>query len=137
MSTTLNPYLNFDGHTEAAMKFYAEALNGKLELFRFGDSPVPVPPDQKNRVMHALLKTEAMTIMASDTPATMVRSPGNAVHLSLSFDNETEQQRVWDKLAAGGKVGEPLANQFFGRFGTLTDKFGTSWMFILPAPPPK
>src|SRR5262245_655859 len=27
MATTLNPYLNFDGNTETAMKFYAEALN--------------------------------------------------------------------------------------------------------------
>src|SRR5687768_2776897 len=101
MTTTLNPYLNFDGNTDAAMKFYAEALNGKLEIMRFGDSPVPVPPDQKNRVMHATLKTEAMTIMASDTPGNMTRTPGNSVHLSLSFDNEAEQQRVWDKLAQG------------------------------------
>jgi PhnB protein len=137
MATTLNPYLNFDGNTEAAMKFYAEALNGKLEVTRFGDSPVPVPADQKNRVMHAALKAEAITIMASDTPANMARNPGNSVHLSLSFDTQVEQQRVWDKLAAGGTVGMPLANQFFGRFGTLTDKFGTNWMFILPTAPPK
>ena len=31
----------------------------------------------------------------------------------------------------------PLANQFFGRFGTLTDKFGTNWMVIVSAPMPK
>jgi PhnB protein len=137
MTTTLNPYLNFDGNAEAAMKFYAEALNGKLEIMRFGDSPVPAPPDQKNRVMHAALTANAITIMASDTPSTMTRTAGNSVHLSLSFDNEAEQTRVWDKLATGATVGMPLSNQFFGRFGTLTDKFGTNWMFILPAPPPK
>jgi PhnB protein len=75
--------------------------------------------------------------MASDTPANMARTTGNSVHLSLSFDNEAEQTRVWDKLAAGATIGMPLSNQFFGRFGTLTDKFGISWMVILPAPPQK
>jgi PhnB protein len=137
MATILNPYLNFDGNTDAAMKFYAEALNGKLEIMRFGDSPVPAPADQKNRVMHAVVKTDAITIMASDTPSNMARTAGNSVHLSLSFDSEAEQQRVWDKLAQGGTISMPLANQFFGRFGTLTDKFGTNWMFIVQAPMPQ
>ena len=67
----------------------------------------------------------------------MKRTAGDSVSLSLSFDNEAEQQRVWDKLAVGATIGMPLANQFFGRFGTLTDKFGTSWMLIIPPPQPK
>ena len=137
MTTTLNPYLNFDGNAEAAMKFYAEALNGKLEIMRFADSPVPVAADQKNRVMHSMLKTDALTIMAADTPGNTARVAGNSVHLSLSFDDEAEQTRVWDKLAGGATIGTPLSNQFFGRFGTLTDKFGTNWMVILPSPPPR
>src|SRR5690349_12071922 len=95
MATTLNPYLNFDGNTDAAMKFYAEALNGKLEIMRFGDSPAPVPDHDKNKIMHAVVKTDAITIMASDTPDHLKSAPGSSVHLSLSFDNEPEQQRVW------------------------------------------
>ena len=79
-----------------------------------------------------------MTPLASLHPqANMKLNVGNSVHLSLAFDTEAEQQRVWDKLAAGGKIAMPLANQFFGRFGTLTDKFGTNWMFIASAAPPK
>jgi PhnB protein len=138
MATTLNPYLNFDGNTEAAMKFYAEALNGKLEITRFGEAPVETPDTDKNRVMHSLLTAGSITIMASDTPAHMKRTAGNSVTLSLSFDNEAEQQRVWDKLAVGATIGMPLGQQFFGRFGSLTDKFGTNWMVIVPAAmPPK
>ena len=137
MSTTLNPYLNFDGNTDAAMTLYADALGGALEIMRFGDSPVPIPDGDKNRVMHATVKTAAITIMASDTPKHMKRSAGNAVHLSLSFDNEAEQQRVWDKLAVGATITEPLAKVFFGRWGTLTDRFGTQWMLIVPAEMPK
>lgn len=137
MSTTLNPYLNFDGDAEAAMKFYAEALQGKLEIMRFGDSPVPVGEGDKNRVMHSTLKTEAITIMAADTPRHMKRTAGNSVHLSLSFDSEAEQQRVWDRLLAGANITAPLSSQFFGRFGTLTDKFGTNWMLIHSTQPQK
>lgn len=138
MSTTLNPYLNFDGNTEAAMKFYAEALGGKLEIMRFGDSPAPLPPGvDKNRVMHAALTVDNFTIMASDTPSHIKYVAGNSVYLSLGFTSEADQQRVWDKLAPGATITAPLAQQFFGRFGTLTDKFGTHWMLIVQSPMPK
>ena len=67
----------------------------------------------------------------------MKRTTGNSVSLSLSFDNDADQQRVWDKLAAGATITMPLANQFFGRFGALTDKFGTNWMLVVSAPQPR
>ena len=137
MSTTLNPYLNFDGNAEAAMKFYAEALGAKLEIMRFGDSPAPIPGADKNRVMHAALTTDTITIMASDTPSHIRYAAGNSVYLSLGFTSEADQQRVWDKLAAGATITAPLAQQFFGRFGTLTDKFGTNWMLIVQSQMPK
>lgn len=36
----ISPYLNFDGQTEEAMTFYAQALGGKLtEIHRFGTMP--------------------------------------------------------------------------------------------------
>lgn len=126
--TTLTPYLNFDGKTEAAMKFYAEALNGKLELMRFGDSPMPVAPEHKSRIMHATLKTDALNLMASDTMPGQPANQGTTVHLSLNFDSKAEQDRVWARLAEGGTVNMPLKDEFFGRFGQLTDKFGMSWM---------
>ena len=40
---------------------------------------------------------------------------------------------VSNTFAAGGKVGRPIENAFWGgRFGMLTDKFGTEWMCTLP-----
>jgi PhnB protein len=137
MTTTLNPYLNFDGRTEEAMKFYAEVLGAKVEIMRFGDSPMPAAPEHKNRVMHATVKTESITLMASDTmPGQPVQS-GSSVHLSLNFTDKGEQQKAWDRLAAGGKVTMPLGDQFFGRFGMLTDKFGTQWMLHFNTAPSK
>lgn len=136
MTITMNAYLNFDGQTEAAMKFYAEALGGTVEIMRFGDAPMPTPPELKDRVVHAHLTSPTISLMASDTPPGMAVSPGKAVHLNVMFTDVAEQQRVWDLLSAGGTIDQPLIDTFFGRFGIFTDKFGMHWMFNM-APPPK
>jgi PhnB protein len=137
MATSLHPYLNFDGNTDAAMKFYAEALGAKLEIMRFGDSPMPVAPEHKNRVMHATLKAGDLVLMASDTQPGQPLKTGSQVHLSLNFTDKAEQKTVWDRLAAGGTVTMPLGEQFFGTFGMLTDKFGVPWMLHFAEAPPK
>src|SRR5688572_2906808 len=137
-TTTLHPYLNFDGKTEDAMKFYAEVLGGKLEVMRFGDTPPgagpPVPPDYKNKVMHATLKSGDMVLMASDTMPNQGTKVGDNVSLSLNFTDAKEQQRVWDKISQGAKVTMPLGDQFFGKFGMLTDRFGVHWMLHFGPP---
>jgi PhnB protein len=126
--TTLHPYLNFDGNTEEAMRFYAECLGGNLEVMRFGDSPMKVPAEQKNLVMHATLKTDGLVLMASDRQPGQPIMNGNSVHLSLNFTDKSEQQRVWERLEKGATIVMPLGDTFFGRFGMLVDKFGMQWM---------
>jgi PhnB protein len=128
MTTSLSPYLNFDGKTEEAMKFYAEAIGGSLEIHRFGDAPMPCPPEQKNRIMHATLRHEAIVLMASDTMPGQPLKTGSQVHLSLNFSDKGQQDAVWGRLSAGATVTMPLGDQFFGRFGMLVDKFGIQWM---------
>ena len=59
---------------------------------------------------------------------------GNGVHLSLNFASPEEQTAVWDRLAAGATITMPLDQQFFGRFGMLTDRFGVPWMLHYAAP---
>jgi PhnB protein len=132
MTTTLCAYLNFDGRTEEAMRFYADCLGGTLEIMRLGDVPMPqpVPDAHKNRVLHAALKTDTITLMASDGRVGQPPVVGDSVHLNLNFTDKAEQQRVFDKLAVGGTVVQPLMDAFFGRFGMLKDRFGTSWMFV-------
>ena len=128
MATTINPYLNFDGNADEAMRFYAEALGGKLEIMKFGDSPMPVANEHKNRTMHATLKTDAMTLMASDTQPGQTVNMGDNVWLSLNFTDKAEQDRIWGRLSPGGKVMMPLDDTFFGRFGMFADRFGVHWM---------
>jgi PhnB protein len=132
MATTLTPYLNFDGRTEEAMRFYAECLGGALEIMKMSDAPMPQPvPDAlKNRVLHAMLKTDGITIMASDGRVDQPPVMGDSVNLNLTFTDKTEQQRIFDKLAVGATILQPLGDAFFGRFGMLKDRFGMNWMFV-------
>jgi PhnB protein len=134
MSTELHPYLNFDGKTAEAMTFYADALGGTVRIMRFGDSPMPVAPEHKDRVMHATVNAGGVTFMASDTMPGHPFTQGTNMHMSLNFADTATQDAVWARLAEGATVTMPLTEQFFGRFGMLVDRFGTSWMLHY-APP--
>ena len=72
--------------------------------------------------------------MASDTMPGMSLTRGTNVHLCVRFEDQEEQTRVFEALADSGTVDMPLSDQFFGRFGMLTDRFGVKWMVIREAP---
>src|SRR5689334_5837369 len=98
----LNPYLNFDGTGEQAIKLYESALGAKVvgSVMRFGDSAggMPVAPADKNRVMHATLQLGVGTIMLSDSmPGQPVATEGNA-HVMLDFDDAADMTKKFDAL---------------------------------------
>lgn len=129
---TLNPYLNFDGTAEQAIKLYERALGAKVErMQRFGEAPgMPVADEHKQRVMHALLRISGTPVMMSDTQPGAPFTPQGNVHLSLDFDDAADMAKRFEALGAGGKVTMPLQDTFWGaRFGMLTDAFGVQWMF--------
>lgn len=139
----INPYLNFEGKTEEAFRFYEKALGGKLtEIHRFGSMPpqegVELTPEQKNLVLHVGLELpDGQMIMASDMIAGMgpARVEGNNISISVHPDSQQEADRIFTALAHGGTVTMPIANQFWGDyFGSLTDRFGINWMVNYSAP---
>ena len=136
MATELVPYIFFYGRCEEALDFYKSVFGGSYELMRVKDSAVAseMPSDAGDRVMHASFKAETIAFMASDGRDVKPVDPdaGN-VSLALSCDDGARGERIFDALSAGGKVGMPIGNAFWGgRFGMLTDKFGSEWMVTLP-----
>jgi PhnB protein len=128
----LNPYLNFDGTAEQAIKLYEKALGAKTEgLQRFGDIPgADTKPEHKNRVMHARLDIGGGMLMLSDTPPGMPFAREGNVHVCLDFDDPADLTRKFEALAVGGQVTMPVQDTFWGaKFGMLTDAYGIRWMF--------
>jgi PhnB protein len=135
MTLRLNPYLNFDGNTRAAMKFYATVFGGELHLTTFGQYGTKEAA-LRNKIMHAMLETEqGFTLMASDLAPGQEHSPGNNITISLSGDDAETLRGYWKKLSRGGQVTMPLERQMWGdEFGQCTDKFGISWMVNITQP---
>lgn len=128
----LNPYLNFPGKSAEAIALYQKALGAEVvHVQRFGDVPgMQVPPDAKERVMHAHLRIGGGTIMISDGPPGVPVPAESNTHVSLQFDDPNEMTGRFEALAAGGQITMPLQDTFWGaRFGMLTDRYGIRWMF--------
>ena len=129
MASRLNPYIAFDGTARQAMEFYQGVFGGDLRVTTFGEFGQQDSPDA-DKVMHAQLDTDrGFTLMASDTPTGMQRSPGDTITVSLSGEDAGELRGYWQKLSDGGTVTMPLEKQMWGdEFGMCTDKFGVPWM---------
>jgi PhnB protein len=129
--TQLNAYLSFDGNCADAMRFYASALDAKLEaLITYGEMPdaSQTPPGNADRVMHAYLVHKDFVLMAGDTMANESYEGMRGIMMTLTFPTPSEAKRVFDLLAEGGSVQMPLGETFWAEtFGMVTDRFGTPW----------
>lgn len=128
----LNPYLNFNGTAAKAIKLYEKALDAKAEnVMPWQGAPgQPLPPEMKDRIMHAALHIGDGVVMVSDTPPDAPATAGSNMHVTLDFDDAADMARRFDALSAGGKITMPLQDTFWGaRFGMVVDAHGVSWMF--------
>lgn len=133
----LNPYLSFNGQCEAAFKFYAEVLGGKiLATMTYGDTPMAdqTPADWRGKIAHTRMSVGGTLLMGSDSPPDRFE-PMKGVTIALGVDDPAEAERVFHALAAGGAVTMPIQETFWARrFGMLTDRFGTPWMINCEKP---
>jgi PhnB protein len=129
-NTTLNPYLSFRDNAREVMEFYKSVFGGELTVSTFGEYQASQDPAEQDKVMHAMLTTDGgMVLMAADTPTGMDLTPGSAISISLSGEDESELRRYWDGLVDGGTINMPLEKAPWGdTFGMCIDKFGISWL---------
>lgn len=132
MSVQLSPYLTFNGNCREAMEHYRGCLGGELTMQTVAGTPEAnrCPSGMQEHIMHSMLVSGSVVLMATDMTGPGGYVPGNDTALALSFDSETETRSCFEKLAAGGEVIEPLGMAFWGAlFGMLRDRFGKVWMF--------
>jgi PhnB protein len=135
MASRLNPYIGFDGNAREAMEFYKGVFGGELTVNTFGEFGSQGSPDA-DKIMHSQLETDrGFTLMASDTPSEMGRTPGDNITISLSGEDGGELRGYWEKLSDGGNVTMPLEKQMWGdEFGMCIDRFGIPWMVNITQP---
>lgn len=133
MSQTIITYLSFNGTCADAMRFYEQALGGKIEtMLSFADSPMGAPcaETDMNRMAHVCLSLPGGgTLFAGDCPSSMPYEGIKGITLSLNYDTVEQANRIFDALSEGGTVSMGMQPTFWAKsWGMLTDKFGTPWM---------
>jgi PhnB protein len=139
MTIRLNPYLGFRNNARAAIEYYHSVFGGDLTVSSFADMQASSDPAEDNLVMHSQLVTEnGLTLMASDTPASMSYNPGDNFSVSLSgeADDEATLRGYWEKLSDGGTVTAPFDKAPWGDwFGMCVDRFGVNWLVDVAGTP--
>ena len=127
----LNPYLVFNGQCEAAFKFYAQLLGGKIiAMMTHAGTPAEnqVPPEWREKIIHARMVIGDQLLMGSDAPPGHFQPP-QGFSVSLMVDNAEDAERIFPTLAENGTVRMPLQKTFWAiRFGMVVDRFGIPWM---------
>ena len=127
----LSPYLFMDGTCLEAMNFYKSVFGGELKALTYGKQlGKDCPPGMEDRILHAILQTGDLELLASDTNPQMGQlTPSDSVNITMYCDSPEQLDSLYNKLSEGGKPEMPPHDAFWGaRFGQLKDKYGFSWM---------
>ena len=142
MAVKLTSYVNFNGNASDAIEFYKTIFDATVESDTFGGfneasgGAMPVSEEDSNKIMHAMLTGDYIELMISDYPTSWGDVPTKSnIVLSLSGDDDATLRSYWNQLCAGGEIAQPLEAAPWGdTFGSVTDKFGVTWMInISPA----
>lgn len=139
----VQPYLFFGGRCEEALDFYQAALGAEITmLMRFKDAPAQpasssqqghrAEPMEPEKIMHANVQIGETQIMVSDGMGGD-KQDFKGFSLCITAPSEKEAERIFAAIGQGGKVQMPLDTTFFARrFGRVSDRFGVSWMVMVP-----
>lgn len=133
------PYIMFEGNATEALAFYAKVLGALKEpkVMRYSEGQgMEIPPGYEDKILHAELSFPGGIIYISDAfPGTPV-SFTDSISFNLGPDSKEQLEELFEKLAEGGRVDQPLKEEFWGAvFGSLTDKFGIHWSLNYQLPP--
>lgn len=131
MTRKIMPHLMFEGAAEEAMNLYVSLFRDSsvIHIERYG----PEGPGANGSVKMATFMLADQEIICIDSPAKHGFTFTPAMSLFVNCENQEELDRVFQKLAEGGRVLMPVSNYgFSARFGWLQDRFGVSWQLNLP-----
>lgn len=152
MSIITTTHLNFPGTARQALDFYQYVFGGTVVAATYGDLGMPADAPGADKIVFGQVENDhGFRVMAYDIPGQDTtdtsRTAGstrreNGVTVTdrtffQSVRGETldEVTAIWNALAAGADVVEPLAaSPWSPGFGMLTDRFGVTWVIdVQPA----
>lgn len=133
---SVQPYLNFPGTTEEAFCFYETVFDVQIvAVIRYrdmGGAEMGVPEDDMDKIAHAAIPLgKDHMLMATDLLESIGQEhvAGNNYSVMLQTESREENERLFSRLADGGKVGMGLQPvEWAESFGTCTDRYGIRWM---------
>lgn len=153
MSITTTTHLNFRGTARQALDFYGSVFDGAVVVTTYAEVGMPADAPGADKVVFGQVENEdGFRVMAYDVPGqddddptaiagTTRRENGATITDRTFFQSARggsldEVRRIWDRLAEGADVVEPLAASAWSPgFGMLTDRFGVTW--VLDVHPPR
>lgn len=152
MSITTTTHLNFPGTARQALDFYQAVFGGTVTAATYGDLGMPADAPGADKIVFGQVENDnGFRVMAYDIPgqdttdtstlAGHTRRENGATITDRTFfqsvrgESLDEVTTIWDALADGADVIEPLAaSPWSPGFGMLTDRFGVTWVIdVQPA----
>ncbi|GAA3974302.1 VOC family protein [Streptomyces marokkonensis] len=137
MSVTTTTHLNFRGDARAALDHYGSVFGGRVTAVTYKDTGnVPNENEADWVVWGEVADADGFHVMAYDVPSHLPWEQGDSsFFVSVRGDDPEEIGFLWQKLAEGSTVVQPLApSQWAPLYGMLTDRFGVTWVLDVTAP---
>ena len=133
------PYLAFSGNCREAFTRYQQIFGGELVQLTMADAPADAGPPpagvKPDAIMHAALTAGDQLLMGADDPTGNFDGRVNGICVNCSLPDAGEAKRVFDALAEGGQIQQPIGETFFSpAFGMCTDRFSIPWMVMVETP---
>jgi predicted 3-demethylubiquinone-9 3-methyltransferase (glyoxalase superfamily) len=130
MPKTVATLLMFEGRAEEAMNFYTSLFSnseiGSVE--RYG----PNGPGPEGTIKYAAFTIGGYKLFCIDSPIKHAFTFTPATSIWVTCVDDSELNKAYDELSAGGQVLMALDNYGFSqKFGWVNDRFGVSWQLNL------
>jgi predicted 3-demethylubiquinone-9 3-methyltransferase (glyoxalase superfamily) len=128
----LRTFLTFQGGVaSSALDLYRDAFDDfeliEVDHYRAGEQ------GPEGTIKVARFRLAGSELSCADSPIDHAWGFTPAVSLWIDCDDDTELQRLFDRLSDGGVVYMPLDDYgFSSRFGWVGDRFGVTWQLNLP-----
>lgn len=119
------PYFLFPGTAREAMEFYRDTFGGELQLFSLADFGRTDGP--ADAIAHSELNGP-VTVQAADAAGDEDALVMTGMHLSILGTEPALLTDWFDKLAASGRVIDPLERPWGDHDGQVVDAYGVRWL---------